>query len=619
MTRPPDALRKDSRKMENMEKRALLALAVSFLILFVWTKYLAPPPAPQPVEAPVEGVVSAPPPSEGPVGEAEGADADPSAGSGQVEEVAAAGEEEVVLATDLFRAVLTNRGARVSSWQLLGFRTDAGDPVELVPPDSHNLDQLPLSVLVPGREDLTQLAAEGLYQVEHREAIGSGDGQVRLEYADTSGLRVEKTLTYRRGSYFLEIEVAVLEGGRRLPAWLVWGAGFGETAEGENMKASRFRESGGIVLDRGGQIERIRKGKIDEPRTMVTQVPILWGGMDTTYFTALMVPETPVRQATLYPSEYRLPPPPGTDDKEEVRPYQSIAMGPPGGVEGPGRYRLFVGPKDYELLREAGHDLKGVINFGWMPDSFWLSVLFGWFFFLVRWIAQGLYLALTWIYGYVGNYGVAIILLTVAIRSGFFPIMYHTQIKMRKMQQKTKKIQPKMKAIRERYRKAKADIKSRQKMNEEIMALYRKEGVNPMGGLAGCLPLLLQMPFLLGFYNVLRVTIELRQAPFFGWIQDLSLPDPFYVTPIMMGVSMMVQQRMTMNMAMDPAQRRMMNFMPIMFTIFFLNLPSGLVLYWFFSNLLGIGQQYLVNRQADHQVEEAKTKKPRRARAVSRT
>ena len=127
----------------------------------------------------------------------------------------------------------------------------------------------------------------------------------------------------------------------------------------------------------------------------------------------------------------------------------------------------------------------------------------------------------------------------------------------------------------------------------------RKEGVNPMGGLAGCLPMLIQMPFLFGFFNVLRVTIELRHAPFFGWIQDLSQADPYYVTPILMGVSMLVQQKMTMGVMGDPAQQRIMMFMPIMFTFMFLSLPSGLVLYWFCSNLLGIAQQYLVNKKAD--------------------
>jgi YidC/Oxa1 family membrane protein insertase len=133
-------------------------------------------------------------------------------------------------------------------------------------------------------------------------------------------------------------------------------------------------------------------------------------------------------------------------------------------------------------------------------------------------------------------------------------------------------------------------------MNEEMMALYRKEGVNPMGGMSGCLPLLIQFPILIGFYNMLTVAIELRGAPFFGWIQDLTLKDPFYVTPLLMGATMFFQQKMTTTPVGDPTQRRIMLMMPIVFTVMFLNLPSGLVLYWFVNNLLGIGQQWLVNR-----------------------
>ena len=211
-----------------------------------------------------------------------------------------------------------------------------------------------------------------------------------------------------------------------------------------------------------------------------------------------------------------------------------------------------------------------------------------------------------------GNHGLAIVL-TLAIRLTFLPIMFKAQIGMRRMQQKTKKIQPKMKAIRERYRKAKMDFKSRQTMNEEIMELYRKEGINPLGGLGGCLPLVLQLPFLYGFYQLLTVTIELPHAPFFGWIHDLSRPDPYYVTPLLMGASMLVQTSMSMSSIADPAQRRMMFIMSIVFMVFFFNLPSGLVIYWLFSNLFGIGQQTLVNRYADRELGATQ---PKRARAA---
>jgi YidC/Oxa1 family membrane protein insertase len=176
------------------------------------------------------------------------------------------------------------------------------------------------------------------------------------------------------------------------------------------------------------------------------------------------------------------------------------------------------------------------------------------------------------------------------------------------MQEKMKRVQPKVKALRERYRKLekkeadKGNVGARQRlrreMNEEMMALYKEEDINPLGSMSGCLPILLQLPILYAFYTILSISIELRRAPFLLWITDLSQKDPYYVTPIIMGGTQLVQQVMTSSSIPDPAQRRMMYIMPIMFTYIFLNFPSGLVLYWLVNNLLGIGQQYLINRQA---------------------
>ena len=177
---------------------------------------------------------------------------------------------------------------------------------------------------------------------------------------------------------------------------------------------------------------------------------------------------------------------------------------------------------------------------------------------------------------------------------------------MRHTQEKMKKIQPRVQAIKERYRKMKRDMAGRQKMNGEIMALYSKEGINPLGGMSGFLPLLLQVPILWGFYNLLNVAFELRQAPFALWITDLSKKDPYYVTPIVMGVTMLIQQVMTGSSIPDATQRRMMYLMPLIFTWFFKDLPSGLVLYWLVNNVLAIGQQYLINTQVARETTREK-------------
>jgi YidC/Oxa1 family membrane protein insertase len=180
---------------------------------------------------------------------------------------------------------------------------------------------------------------------------------------------------------------------------------------------------------------------------------------------------------------------------------------------------------------------------------------------------------------------------------------------MKKMQSQMQKVQPKITAIKTRYKKKGLDFQSRQNMNQEIMGLYKKEGINPMGSMTGCLPLLLQLPILWAFYNVLRAAVELRQAPFILWINDLSAKDPYLITPILMGATMLIQQVMSGPMGGDPFQRRMMYMMPIIFTFLFLGFPSGLVLYWLVNNVLAIGQQYLINKQAKKLIESEKNSK----------
>ncbi len=192
-------------------------------------------------------------------------------------------------------------------------------------------------------------------------------------------------------------------------------------------------------------------------------------------------------------------------------------------------------------------------------------------------------MVLRWIHGFVGNWGWSIVILTIAIRMALFPLMHKSTVSMRRMQ----KIQPKVKAIQEKYRKNKSDPQVRQKMNQETMELYKKEGVNPVGG---CLPTLVQMPILFALYTLFAHAIELRQAPFIWWITDLSLKDPLYITPILMTATMWLQQRLAPQ-AGDPNQMRMMRMMPLVFGIMFLGFPSGLVLYWLTNNVVSILQQ----------------------------
>jgi len=258
--------------------------------------------------------------------------------------------------------------------------------------------------------------------------------------------------------------------------------------------------------------------------------------------------------------------------------------------------RLFAGPKDWEVLQAADHGLDRLLDFG---------------FFGV--VAHPLFAALKFVHRYVNNWGWAIVLLTVAIRLAFFPFLHRSQLKMRQMQEKMKRIQPKLKSLKERYhRLEKKEVEKggaggrhrvRQQQNEEMMKLYQEEGINPLSSVSGCLPLLAQMPILAAFYTILSISIELRHAPWVLWVHDLSEKD--YRLVFLMSASMLAQQLMTASAIPDPAQRRMMYLMPIIFTFFFINMPSGLVLYWLVNNLLGILQQYLVNKEADAQARAA--------------
>ena len=229
-------------------------------------------------------------------------------------------------------------------------------------------------------------------------------------------------------------------------------------------------------------------------------------------------------------------------------------------------YRLYFGPKDLDLLKGEGNQLERAIDLGWFSS-----------------VAKPLLYALKFLYRYVRNYGIAIIIITVVIKILFYPLTYKSYKSMKEMQ----KLQPKMAELKEKYK------NDRDAMNKAVMELYQTHKVNPLGG---CLPMLVQMPIFIALYRALMSSIELRHAPFMLWIHDLSARDPYYVTPIVMGATMFVQQRMTPSAGMDPAQAKMMMMLPVIFTVMFINMPAGLVLYWLVNNILTIAQQAYINK-----------------------
>jgi YidC/Oxa1 family membrane protein insertase len=600
--------------MENqppMEKRLFLAIAlcVGFLVVWTWiverTKPV--PPAPSPSEATIgtaSPAAEGTPPavssvgvtsvggeavkggaaSVGPDGKAPAAAAEPEAAKpadGQA--VAGAAEETLVVDALSYTVRLSNKGAHAVSWTLKAYQDAKGAPLDLVAPVSAKLKRFPLDLVV---EDAaaTERFAQALYRVERREDEEPGGRvtTVLLTWSDGQGNAVEKTLRFPAEGYLVTVEAKASVQGRATTPAIAWGAGF----EQEPPDASS-RLGGGLraVLERNGattpEMRDATKIKVGEPWS--EEGGVGWAGLESKYFAAIFIPAGGASR--LRAEALRL-----IEDGRE-QDHLTMALQPPPGTA----VHLFAGPKNYEILQAAGSGLDRLLNYG---------------FFGV--IAHPLFAALKFLNGYTHNYGWAIVLLTVGIRLAFFPFMHRSQLKMRVMQEKMKRIQPKMKSLKERYHKlerkeaekgraASSRAQLRQEMNEEMMKLYSEEGINPFSSLSGCLPLVAQMPILYGFYTILSISIELRHAPFIFWIKDLSSMDPYYVTPILMGGSMLAQQLMTASSIPDPAQRRMMTLMPIMFTTFFIKMPSGLVLYWLVNNLLGIVQQYLVNREADAQ------------------
>jgi YidC/Oxa1 family membrane protein insertase len=328
-----------------------------------------------------------------------------------------------------------------------------------------------------------------------------------------------------------------------------------------NAESSRYGQKAEGIVFHGDKAQRL--GVKDITNQPVREGAMNVVGVDTLYFISMALPGRPVRV------EYApldVPAPPNQDPKNK-REFVAYGVREQGGAEG---LRFFFGPKDFDVLEAVDRRLVRTINFG-----------------MFDFLAVPLLRALKWINASVGNYGWSIIILTLLINIVIFPLRHKSVVSMRKMQE----IQPEIKAIQERYAKLKMGDPARQKMNTEMMNLYREKGVNPA---SGCIPTALTFPILFAFYALLSQAIEIRGAEFALWIKDLSVHDPLYVTPILMGVSMVWQQKMT-PVAGDPMQAKMMMAMPIVFTFMFLWAPSGLVIYWLMSNVLAIGQQYVTN------------------------
>jgi YidC/Oxa1 family membrane protein insertase len=532
-----------------MERRVLLAIFLAFMTLYLWQALVVPPPEPTTADAPAASPASpgaaAPIPTPAPQTPPQAAEPSSSPVVGE------ASERDVRVETELVVATFTNRGARLKSWQFKKHRDASGQPFELVVTDEAAKLALPFSLRVDDDAAATRTLNEALYAVR-----STSPTQIAFEYRDSGGLRVVKEFQIETASYVLSLRAEVHQGDRPLAPAIEWGPGLGNEP---SATGTYILQPEGIVSIADDE-ERIPAASVAEQPTR--QGDFQFAGIEDHYFIAVAL--SPGSSRITYQPVTGAPLP----GEEQGRPLMNFVLQP--GKQGEA-LRYYIGPKDFDQLAAVDRSLVRTINFG---------------MFAV--LVVPLLRALNWVNGFVGNYGWSIIVLTILINAVMFPLRHKSVVSMRKMQE----IQPEAKAIQDRYKNLKATDPAKQKMNQELMTLYRERGVNPA---SGCVPMLLTLPVLLAFYSLLSTAIELRGAPFIGWIHDLSRYDPYYVTPVLMGITQVWQTRITPQAGVDPAQQKLMMFMPVIFMVFFLWAPAGVAIYWFMSNLWGIGQQYLTN------------------------
>jgi YidC/Oxa1 family membrane protein insertase len=545
---------------------ALVVFSMSSLMLWdAWQKHNAPKPIPAPASASAPAGVPQPttiaPPSAAPSPAASALpNAVPPAPTGAA---TASGGEIVKVKTDLFDIELNTVGGDIRRLTMTQVHSalDRAQPLTLMEPD-------------PKHYFVTQsgLLGEGLpthktvYAAESKSYV-MGPAQdtidVRLRAGDARGAEVVKRYRFHRGSYLIDVSYEVAnKTDKPLPAhayfqFLRDGNPPGEQAAQTNAFAGVTTFTGPAVYTEAAKFEKVDFGDVAKGKQAhAKKATDGWIAIIQHYFVSAWLPKAGVEREfftsrvaeNLYTAGV-------------VVPVASIAPGASTSIEVP----LYIGPQETDKLRAVAPGLDLAVDYGW------LTIL-----------AAPLFWLLKWIHGLVGNWGWAIIILTILIKLVFYPLNAKAGRSMAQM----KVLAPKMEKLKQMYG------EDRQKMNQAMMELYKTEKINPLGG---CLPILVQIPVFIALYWVLLASIELRHAPWLGWIQDLSAPDPYFILPIIYAVSMFVQTKLNPQPA-DPVQARIMLFMPIMFSVFFLFFPSGLVLYWVVQNLLSILQQWHINR-----------------------
>jgi YidC/Oxa1 family membrane protein insertase len=460
-------------------------------------------------------------------------------------------QKEISVETDLYSAIFSSRGGSLKSLTLKNYREENTPSAKQVMLGN---DADPNIASFTTRTTGIALPEGAVFMADANSIIlnKSESKQLTFNYISGQGFTIRKVYTFTAGSYGIKLETLVFNNSA---SSLVGAIQHVMTYPAEpKVKDNRFDTAGAFLLSDKSLETAVIKDVSNAAKRY--EKSIHWAGFADKYFLkAILADNNSIASVEL---------------KKNSAGFFESAISTPQFTVNPGQsttvtHRLFVGPKDIDILKAQGNSLEQSLDLGWFTV-----------------IAKPLLYTLKFFYSYVGNYGIAIIIITIILKVLFFPLTHKSYKSMKGMQ----KIQPEMTKMREKYK------DDRDAMNKAVMELYREHKVNPMGG---CLPMVVQIPVFFALYKSLMFSIELRHAPFYFWITDLADKDPYYITPVIMGATMFIQQKMTPS-NMDPLQQKMMLALPVIFTFMFLNFPSGLVLYWLVNNLLTIGQQMYINK-----------------------
>jgi len=553
------------------QTRGIIFVVIVIAVTFIWMHYFQPPvPPPQNrtqvagKSVPGGGSTQPPPPQSAGQTKASAAPAT----APKIPVVQATAEKNIIVESALYRVELSNHGGVVRSWKLKKYFDDqkTPQPLDLVNSDVAQELGWPLSLQLSDPQ-LEARANSALYDVTPGSENLDAPAEITFHWSD-GHLEVTKKLKFQL-DYLLSIEVSASLDGQPLAPAVAWRGGFGDKAA---YKSTQYLN---VFYKQAESLTLLPFKKLGVPGNQIQPFeqsgPMQFTGIMDQFFAATFIPDGTDLALWHWTQWHHFV---GPDNQPASEPAAEIAVGAM--APGPLKARMFVGPKDLGLLQKVQPSLEALINFGWFGV-----------------IGKPLLFALQWLNRYVPNWGWDIVVLTLVINIAVFPLKMKSWRSMQAMQ----KLAPEMRQIQDKYKKYSMTDPRKKGMQDEMAELYQRHGINPLAQMGGCLPMLLQMPIWYALWRVLTGAIELRHAPFVFWIHDLSAKDPYYILPIAMAITMYLMTKMTpQSAAVDPAQQKMLSFMPLMFAAIFFTYASGLNLYMFTSNVVGVGQQYYLNR-----------------------